>query len=371
MEQQANASLFTTVSYTSSGAGSASASVLPSGQLLSAFRFGIDPLPPQQIGATQLPTGATGQMMDPHYSNPYTEQFNVGYGWQVTNSTLIEAEYVHSLGLHESKTIVINPTINGVRFTDSLFKAAGLTVLGGIRDYMSIGRSRYDGMNLSFKRRLSHHFSINSTYVLSRARAYNGNGAAFGNGPTDLLNWFAPHDFGPTPSDERHRITLSGLISLPWGITVTPIMQWATGRPYNPTEGITDVFGYGSGVGTTHTIVLSTDPTNLTATKAYTAAQLTACIAANTCMQVPYNYLRGEDFFQLDSRFAKYLNFGDRAKLELFFQAFDLTNRANFGTSYGGNIRTSTFQQPTGFISSSGVVVPKSFAGEFGGRFSF
>ena len=371
MEQQANSSLFTTLSYTSSGAGSASASVLPSGQLLSAFRFGIDPVPPQQVGATQLPTGATGQMMDPHYSNPYTEQFNVGYGWQVTTSTLIEAEYVHSLGLHESKTIVINPTINGVRFTDSLFKAAGLPMLGGIRDYMSIGRSRYDGMNLSFKRRLSHHFSINSTYVLSRALAYNGNAAAFGNGPTDFLNWFAPHDFGPTPADERHRITLSGLISLPWGITVTPIMQWATGRPYNSTEGITDVFGYGSGVGTTHTIVLSTDPTNLTATKAYTAAQLTACIAANTCMQVPYDYLRGEDFFQLDSRFAKELNFGDRARLELFFQAFDLTNRANFGTTYGGNIRTSTFQQPTGFISSSGVVVPKSFAGEFGGRFSF
>ncbi|HEY2016705.1 MAG TPA: TonB-dependent receptor, partial [Bryobacteraceae bacterium] len=59
MEQQANASLFTTVSYTSPGPGSASASVLPSGQLLSAFRFGIDPIPPQAPGASQLPTGAT------------------------------------------------------------------------------------------------------------------------------------------------------------------------------------------------------------------------------------------------------------------------------------------------------------------------
>ena len=64
MEQQANASLFTTVAYTSSGAGSASASVLPGGQLLSAFRFGVDPLPPQAPGASQLPAGATGQMMD-------------------------------------------------------------------------------------------------------------------------------------------------------------------------------------------------------------------------------------------------------------------------------------------------------------------
>jgi len=86
---------------------------------------------------------------------------------------------------------------------------------------------------------------------------------------------------------------------------------------------------------------------------------------------VPYNYLRGEDFFQLDSRFAKFFTFKEKAKLELFFQAFDLTNRANFGSSYGANIRTSTFQTPTSFITASGVIVPKSFAGEFGARFSF
>lgn len=371
MEQQANSSLFTTVAYTSSGPGSASASVLPSGQLLSAFRFGVDPLPPQAPGATQLPTGATGQMMDPHYRNPYSEQWNAGYSWQLDDNSVIEAEYVHELGLHESKTIVINPTISGVRYTTAPFQAAGLPVLGGIRDYMSIGRSRYDGMNLSYRRRMTRNFSINATYVLSQALAYNGNSAAFGNGPTDLLNWFAPHDLGPTPADERHRITVSGLVNLKWGITFAPIMQWATGRPYNATEGITDVFGFGSGVGTTHAIVLNSDPNNLTATASYSAAQLNACIAANTCHQLPYDYLRGADFFQLDARFGRFFKFGERARLEVFFQAFDLTNRANFGTSYGGNIRTSTFQQPTGFITSSGVIVPKSFAGEFGARFSF
>ncbi len=371
MEQQANTSLFTTVAYTSSGPGSPTASVLPSGQLLSAWRFGVDPIPPQAPGAAQLPTGATGQMMDPHYRNPYSEQWNGGYSWQITSDSVIEAEYVHELGLHESKTIVINPTINGVRNTTAAFQALKLPVLGGIRDYMSIGRSRYDAMNLSYRRRLSKRFSVNASYVLSRALAYNGNSAAFGNGPTDELNWFAPHDLGPTPADERHRITVSGLVNLPWGITFTPIMQWATGRPYNLTEGITDVFSYGSGVAATHDIVLNSAPTNLLATAGYTAAQLQACIAANTCHQLPYDYMRGEDFFQLDARFGKFINFGEKAKLELFFQAFDLTNRANFGTSYGGNIRTSTFQQPTGFITASGVIVPKSFAGEFGARFSF
>lgn len=371
MEQQANPTIFSTVNYTSSGPGDPKASVLPKGQLLSSWRFGIDPLPPQAPGGVNLPTGATGQMVDPSYRNPYTEQFNGGYSWQVTQDSVIEAEYVHSLGLHESKTIVINPTVNGVRWTTPLFQAAGLPVLGGIRDYMSIGRSRYDGMNLSYRRRMSKHFSVNATYVLSKSQAYNGNAAAFGNAPTDEFNWFAPHDFGPTPADERHRITLSGLVYLPFGIEFAPIMQWATGRPYNATEGISDVFGQGSGVGATHAIVLNSDPTNLTETAGYTAAQLQACIAANTCHQVPYNYLRGEDFFQLDVRLAKTIKFGEKPRLQLIFQAFDLTNRANFGSSYSGNIRAATFQQPTGFISGNGVIVPKSFAAEFGARFSF
>lgn len=202
MEQQANASLFTTVAYTSSGPGSPTASVLPNGELLSAWRFGVDPIPPQAPGATQLPNGATGQIMDPHYRNPYSEQANFGYSWQVTSDSVIEAEYVHELGLHDSKTIVINPTINGVRNTTAAFEALGLPVLGGIRDYMSIGRSRYDAMNISYRKRMSKRFSVNASYVLSKALAYNGNSAAFGNTPTDELDWFAPHDFGPTPADE-------------------------------------------------------------------------------------------------------------------------------------------------------------------------
>jgi hypothetical protein len=117
--------------------------------------------------------------------------------------------------------------------------------------------------------------------------------------------------------------------------------------------------------------VLNSAPANLAATASYTDAQLLVCLGANTCHQVPYDYMRGEDFLQLDARFGRFFKIKDRAKLELFFQAFDMTNRANFGTSYGGNIRTSTFEQPTGFITASGVIVPKSFAGEFGARFSF
>jgi hypothetical protein len=244
-------------------------------------------------------------------------------------------------------------------------------VFGQIRDYQPIGRSRYDGMNVSYRRRLSRHFAANATYVLSRGLAYNGNAAAFGNTPSDLRDYFSAHDFGPTPADERHRITVSGLIDLPWGFKFAPIMQWATGRPYTALEGVNDSYGFGGGAGNTHAITLDTDPTNLLSTAKATPAELMACLYANTCHQVGYNTLRGADFFQLDSRFSRTFKFRERAKLELIFQAFDMTNHANFGANYQTSIRATNFRQPTNFVTGSGVIVPKSFSGEFGARFSF
>jgi len=375
MEQQANPTIFSTVTLTNNitpGATTGTSDKLPSGQPLSQWRFGIDPLPPTPIGSTQMPAGSSAQLLNPNYRNPYSEQFNGGYSWQITNDSVIEVEYVHNLGLHESKSIVINPKNSaGVRFTDGPFAGLGLPVLGRITDLMSIGRSRYDAMNLSYRKRMTRHFSVNASYVLSRGLAYNGGSAAFGNAPTDLLNWFAPHDLGPTPADERHRITFSGLFDLPFGIKVAPIMQWATGRPYNIVQGISDVYGFGGGQGATHAIVLTSSPTNYTATATYTTAQLQACLANNTCEQVGYNALRGEDFFQLDARFSRTFRIKERAHVDIFFQAFDLTNRANFGASYQTSIKAANFGQPTGFVTPSGVLVPKSFSGEFGARFSF
>jgi hypothetical protein len=281
---------------------------------------------------------------------------------------------VHVLSLHEAKSIVINPkdlNAGGVRWTDAPLTAAGLTLLGQVRMNEPIGRGRYDGLNLSYRKRMTQHFSINTSYVLSRAMGYNGYGANFGNGPTDLRNIFGAQDWGPTGSDERHRWVVSGLITLPGGINVAPIMQLASARPYQAFEGVNDTYGFGGGQGSTHAIVLKSDPTNLFATKAYTAAQLRTCLGTGDCYQVPYDYMRGKPIFQLDTRFSKTVKFGEKAQLDLIFQAFDLTNRANFGANYYTSVRSSTFGTPAGFITPSGVIVPRSFSGEFGAKFSF
>src|SRR5205807_1034239 len=159
--------------------------------LLQNWRFGVDPSPALPPPPTQLPAGSTGRIMDPTYRNPYTQQWNIGYAHQLNSYSVLEFDFVHVLALHESKTLNVNPTRNFIldasgneitsRPLSAAFAAAGVPVLGRIDDEASVGRSRYDGMNISYRRRLHNRISVNATYTLSRALAYNGNAAAFRN----------------------------------------------------------------------------------------------------------------------------------------------------------------------------------------------
>ncbi len=97
--------------------------------------------------------------MDPNYRTPVTEELNGGYTWAINSKSVFEAEYVHVLSLHENKTInldpntPIDPTNIALGFFKPLsaaFTSAGVPVLGSVRDETSSGRSRYDGMNVSF-----------------------------------------------------------------------------------------------------------------------------------------------------------------------------------------------------------------------------
>src|SRR5207247_7122197 len=88
------------------------------------------------------------------------------------------------------------------------FATSGVPVLGRIDDEASVGRSRYDGMNISYRRRLHNRISVNAAYTLSRALAYNGNAAAFRNRASDHFAYFGRWDIGPVPHAPRHRLSI-------------------------------------------------------------------------------------------------------------------------------------------------------------------
>ena len=395
MIQQANPTIFSGVfAISSAGPGDATADTVPgTGILLSNWRFGIDPLPTIPPPPTQLGAGSTGRIMDPDYRNPFTQQWNLGYAWQFNSYSVLEIDYVHVLALHESKTININPqrrlilNESSSRPLTAAFNAAGIPALGRIDLEASAGRSRYDGLNVSYRRRLHQRFTVNATYTLSRALAYNGNSAAFRNRPFNPFDYFAAYDLGPTPNDTRHRFSMSGLVNLPGGIQVAPVMQWESARPYTAGYGGTfDVLGVGSGRGTSHVILTTANPGDLFATTKdpflttltsgaviIDTVKIRNCLRAGQCFIAPFSNLRGQPFFQLDTRVSKNFRIKERATLTAFFQIFDITNRANFGNNFSNNVRggSASFAQPVGFITPNGVTVPHQFSGEFGLRFSF
>lgn len=378
MMQQANPTIFaTTYAITANGPGTScnpSVCDVPGTSIpLSSWRFGIDPLPVSPPPPVELPAGATGRLMDPNYRNPYSEQWNVGYTYGINSYSSFEVDYIHELGLHEADTFNFNPIdpATGQRVLTQAFTNAGVPVLGASDDAASDGRSRYDGLNFVYTRRMNQHFTINASYVLSRAVGWDGSAASFGNRPVNPFDPWNPRiDFGPVPNDERHHVALSGVVSLPWGFDVAPILQFGSARPYSASAGH-DVLGVGSRNGSAHAIVPTSNPNDYaTFAKASVSAQQ-ACLAAGTCMMTTFDGLRGQDFFELDARLTKAINFGEKGQLRLIFQTFDLTNRANFGNDFTGNVRSSTFEQPSGYLAPNGTIIPKSFRAEFGAEYTF
>jgi hypothetical protein len=376
MEQMSNATIFQSVISLTSPSDIVTGTGIPLGQ----WKYGVSPMPVVPPPSTQLASGSVGRLMDPYYRNPVTEEFNIGYSWAPNLNSVFSLEYTHVLGLHENKTMNIDQRVptNGACCTAPLNAAfaanPSLPPLASVRNEESIGRSHYDGVNFSYRQRMTRHVSLDANYTLAWSYSYDSGGTSFRNYPRLSTNPFASYEWGPNPNDERDHITVSGIVDLPMKFQIAPIMQFGSARPYNLTNSANTL---NTGGGTTVAVVVPTSsPTNWLAYSGNnTGAQ--NCFyglngVAQSCTIAQYDPLRGDPFFQLDMRLSRTIKLGDRAKLELVAQAFNLTNRANYGPDFNGNIASpATFAHPAGFINPASTVVPRSLWGEFGVRFLF
>jgi hypothetical protein len=378
------------------------------------------PFPVIPAPSHDLNPGSTGRIMDPNYRTPVTEEFNGGYTWAINSKTAFEAEYVHVLSLHENKTINLDPNIpvdpNNIttlsrtglpggffRPLDAAFTAAGVPKLGSVRDETSGGRSRYDGMNLSFRQRNFHKTDLTVNYTLARAVGYDQDGGSFRYYPRDPQKPLSPAEFGPSFNDERHHLTLAGTSHLPWGMEFSPILQFGSARPYLPASG-SNMLNLGGGSAAGALVVTNAAPKNL-----LSGTQLapvtdsvsnipsivlaaSKCYYSGGCQLASYSGLRGDPYFDMDTRVAKNIKLGENRNLQLIFQAFNLFNHANYGNNFGfttnefstikdltvpvsGKRQISTpdttFSNPVGFINPSSSTLPRAFTAELGARFTF
>lgn len=388
------------------------------GAELTSFRYGTTPLPalPPGFNFGNLVTGAVGRINDPDATEPYVQKFSLGFQHEISKTMSISSDFVHTLGLFEPRFLNINPTIQktcnpaypgalqtsnpayaatcprgvNTRLLDPAFAAAGLGLnrLSQINMFSTNNRSKFDSWSTTFKYRTAK-VLLNASYVLAFSKAWGGQPTASYSGNGIVVtpeNQFANGEYGPTRMDERHRIVLSGVISLPWGVQVSPILQYGSPRPFSANTGF-DIDG--DGVATIDRLCQGVSPAAAFAVR----GNLAALQALNPlgCTQTSVNTLRSgfivngtnieersHRFFNVDMRVSKIIKFGERYKLSLNADFFNLFNTENL--AYGSNARLGlsiatsgpTFLQPTSLYGPGfGPPVGRPFTAQFGARFTF
>ena len=209
--------------------------------------------------------------------------------------------------------------------------------------------SYYNALTVSVEKRFSHHFQLLSTYTWSHSI----------DDGTDLQSTLEPADSrfpyferGNSVNDQRHRWVTSGVIqssphkpgdsflqSFLSNWTVAPLIDVSSGRPFNVITGEDSRLDLGASQirpeasgGTTSPFIpgvtFGLPQTCLTNDKQpYTVPGITpplGCIG-----NLGRNKFTMPNFFQFDLRVAKGINIGERLRIDLIADAFNVFNHTN------------------------------------------
>jgi hypothetical protein len=332
--------------------------------------------------------GAGGiNIIDNDLQNPMVQQMNIGVQKEFGVNFILRADYLHNVGTH----FIIGRVIGTVPFNP---------VVGGpdiVKNLESSVRTKYDGLLVSFEKRFSESFQFRASYTLSRSFNYaNDDQIPFSNGPIDSSD--LRREYGPTPNDQRHRFSFSGVFQLPKGVRLAPILTLASSVPVDIL--LPD--------GSSRVCELQR---NAGGRQFHTGAELNAALTqinaagGSLCPNAdpatgfkPRELLPlvrddlkfGDDFSSLDLRVSKLFKFGERFTIEPIAEVFNLFNVTNVlglsNVNYSGfsNVlvpdstdpsnpasrRSSSFGQP---VSTAGGVFgsggPRAF--QFAARVAF
>ena len=309
---------------------------------LATYQYGISPPPPFPGKETILPpNGLTnGSWIDPNFKDSYSEQFHIGVAHELAANNSLSVDFTHVLGLNEPRTHDINYSVNGAGILGPALAAIGQpNILGNINIVDSVNRSQYNELSVRFHRN-SRWVNFEADYTLSSAYAFGGSiQNTLSTSPQDPNNYFAPGEWGPTRTDERHRFVAYGVFRLPFGVEVAPILQLATARPYQLLSG---------------SVLYGT-------TQGY-------YVNPTTGVPVGTNSQRGTPLKLLDIGVTKSLTLGSsERRLALTAQFFNVANVTNFGNEYNGNALSVDFNKPDGYYPGIGY----PFEVQLGARFTF
>jgi Carboxypeptidase regulatory-like domain len=331
---------------------------------LANYVYGVSPLPiTAPVEPTNFPAGqsVSANWYKDDFQDARSINTSVGISHLFSGTTVLSADYLHVVTQHGWRSLNINPLVpnpnnpGGPRIRalslDTLRVFGDPALLGPTAVLCACNRGEYDGVDIHYERRLAR-TALTVNYTIAYARGMGGTtdfttqGGAIGPEVVDTLGGdiYAPYEWGPTQVDERHRVTVAGVIPLKWGFDVAPSFTAATARPYTQ-------YLAPSPNGTSNLYIRD----------------------ANGNPEGPYN-ARGKALINLNTRVTKNIALPDAQSVSLFAEFYNIGNRANFGNSYFGNaFSPATYNKPNGYLGgiASTTTIPISFQVQFGARYTF
>jgi hypothetical protein len=259
----------------------------------------------------------------PDRKQPWAHQATIGYGRELTSTLAVQADYIHMRNRDMFLARNLNPAerVDTTR-TGRLTRVDAFGVLRGERYNQNVlvmentGESEYNALNLSLEKRYADNWSGRVSYSLSKSE-----GTAFAQADRNIYQVLTDLHLdrmrGPSPVDRRHILSISGRTEIPRtrGITVSSTVRYMSGAPFTIIDSNIDADRNGE----------LYDPL---------PAGTYSGTAVNALKDVKNaggrNGAYGPDYFQIDMRAGWRARMpGDRA-LEVYFDIFNVTNRANW-----------------------------------------
>ena len=298
----------------------------------------------------------------PNQRQPWMHQMTIGYERELMPTLSVSADYIRTLGRDMLGRIDYNARFrSGTGRTDSLsFQDVGAAFAGSLGpDFAdfgnrvtiaeSVGETTYDALNFQIEKRYADRWGARLSYSLGNSR-----GNTFEQWQeieTQVGADLNLDDFWQqADTDRTHILTLSGRTELPYGVTASGVLRYMSGLPLHLFNSNFDLDQNG----------YTNDPI---AAGSYSGDGTNRITVDN---EGGYNGARGPDFLQLDVRFGYRVRPYNDHTLDIFFDIFNLTNRANFNNP-SGDQRSGNFLNLTTLRGGSGF--PRQ--GQFGIRYGF
>ncbi len=255
---------------------------------------------------------------------PYTDQFTAGYERQLFTTLSVSADYVHARARDQLMIQDLNPGVRTSPARTAPIVRTNPAYVAQVSQPVNAGAIDYDALQVALVKRFASDYSYRVSYTLGYSRG-NTSGAAIPLSGFQYLNDLnLDLNEGPTNVDRRHVLTISGQALIPktHGLTFAWVVRTLSGAPFTLFDSTTD------------------PDLNGQFTEPLPAGSYTGTPGPNrnpwtVDAEGERNGARGPGLFQADVRFGYRLRPGQNRTLDLFMDAFNITNRANFDNPLG------------------------------------